>query len=58
MLVFPGIDMLQKQLFDQENIDGNKSTSSGFSQMHSVHFPLNFIIIIIIIIQLFVSSDR
>ncbi|KAG8636721.1 uncharacterized protein LOC110600927 isoform X2 [Manihot esculenta] len=29
ILVFPGIDMLQKQLLDQENIDGNWTTSPG-----------------------------
>ena len=32
MLVFPGIDMLQKEL-RQENIDGRRSTSIGFGLM-------------------------
>jgi hypothetical protein len=32
MLVFPGIDMFQKEL-RQENIDGKRSTSMGFGQM-------------------------
>jgi hypothetical protein len=32
MLVFPGIDMFQKEL-RQENIDGKRSTSIGFGQM-------------------------
>ncbi|KAJ9154304.1 hypothetical protein P3X46_027656 [Hevea brasiliensis] len=33
ILVFAGIDMLQKQLLDQENIDGNRTTSSGAKRM-------------------------
>ncbi|KAJ6988472.1 hypothetical protein NC653_021402 [Populus alba x Populus x berolinensis] len=37
-LVFPGIDMLQKEL-RQENIDGKRSTSIGFGQMLCSIFP-------------------